>query len=157
MDALFSNTISTIVVGVVVLAIVILLLKFSHGFKISKDGIEFAKSEGETAVREVMREALSDADIRLEYLHNVLLRSHPDEDLFIKWICSEIRNCLESFVMFNSIENTDEYKNYRWTTLETKIKSLINPEWEFPYDDTYDNFCKWVTVVTNVKRVKNVK
>lgn len=157
MDALFSNSVSTIVVGVVVLAIVILLLKFSHGFKISKDGIEFAKSEGETAAREVMREALVDADIRIDYLKNILLRDHPDEKYFILWICSEIRNCIEMFINFNSIENTESYKNFRWTTLETKIKSVIKDNWSFPFEETYKNFCDWVSVVSNIKKIKKLK
>lgn len=157
MDSLFSNNVAVVSVCITVLILIVFLSKFTNGFKISKDGLELAKNDGEMASREVMRESLADADIRLEYLHNVLVRKHPKEDIFIKWICSEIRNCLESFTMFNSVEDTEEYKKYRWTTLETKIKSLIKPDWEFPYTETYENFCSWVSVVTNVKRVKGVK
>lgn len=157
MESLFSNSVAVIVVCITLVVIIVLFSKLYSKVKISKNGIEFAKVDGETSAREVMREALTDADIRLEYVHNVLLRLHPNEDLFIKWICSEIRNTIEDFVMFNSIENTEEYKTYRWNTLETKIKSVIRPDWEFPFEGTYDNFCKWVEVVTNVKRVKGVK
>lgn len=160
MDSLFSNGLAVVSICITVILVLVLLVLFSDklgGLKISKEGIEIAKSEGETRAREVIREGLTDADIRLDYITNVLNRMHPGEELFIKWLVSEMRNVLEMILVFNSIEDTDSYKQYRWSTLETKIKSIINSEWEFPFDGVYDNFCKWISVVAETKRIKGFK
>ena len=157
---ILSNGVTVIAICVTFLLFLLLVVKFSDklgGLKISKNGVEFAKSEGETAAREVIREGLQDADVRLDYVTNVLNRMHPNEELFVKWVVSEMRNVIETILIFNSIEDTDEYKKFRWSTLEAKIKSVINPDWEFPFDGTYDNFCKWVSVVAKVKQIKGLK
>lgn len=155
MEALFSNNIAVVSVCITVLILVILLSKFTNGFKVSKDGIELAKKDTSINIRHVIQESLHDLDVRLGYLSNGMISRYPKKEYLIRYDVSLIKDLGERILFFNNVKDDEEYIQFRLTTLNTLIDSF-GSEMLWDIEKIEKQFREWIKNICYLKQSRDV-